>query len=441
MTAYEIIEKKRDGYALTSQEIRFFVQNYLNGTIKDYQMSALLMAVCINGMNHGEIVALTRSYIDSGEVVDFSGLHTPAVDKHSTGGVGDKVSIILAPLAASLGIAVPMISGRGLGHTGGTLDKLESIPGFRTNLDLKTFKKQVESIGVAMIGQTDSIVPADRKIYALRDVTATVESIPLIVASIMSKKIAEGIQGLVLDIKFGNGAFMKEMKQAEALSKTMIQIGNDFGLKTTAYLTSMEQPLGYKIGNWLEIVECIDCLHGKGPEDILEVTLTLTAEMLVLGKKAPTLTEAKKMCKDALSNGCAYEKFKELVKQQGGDIRFIENPSQYPQARFHREIRFDRRGYIGSFKTREIGMANVLLGAGRMRAEDPVDYQSGIVLKKKIGDFVKPGDVVMEVFTNQTTNIELVERKLMDSVQWVSQPGHAPILIAKRISDMKTKLN
>jgi len=413
MTAYEIIEKKRDGYALTSQEIRFFVQNYLNGTIKDYQMSALLMAVCINGMNHGEIVALTRSYIDSGEVVDFSGLHTPAVDKHSTGGVGDKVSIILAPLAASLGIAVPMISGRGLGHTGGTLDKLESIPGFRTNLDLKTFKKQVESIGVAMIGQTDSIVPADRKIYALRDVTATVESIPLIVASI----------------------------QAEALSKTMIQIGNDFGLKTTAYLTSMEQPLGYKIGNWLEIVECIDCLHGKGPEDILEVTLTLTAEMLVLGKKAPTLTEAKKMCKDALSNGCAYEKFKELVKQQGGDIRFIENPSQYPQARFHREIRFDRRGYIGSFKTREIGMANVLLGAGRMRAEDPVDYQSGIVLKKKIGDFVKPGDVVMEVFTNQTTNIELVERKLMDSVQWVSQPGHAPILIAKRISDMKTKLN
>ncbi len=435
MTAYEIIAKKRDGKDLSKVEIQFFIQEYLNGNIKDYQMSVLLMAIYFNGMNNEEISALTGAYIQSGKVIDLVDIPGIKVDKHSTGGVGDKVSIVLAPLAASLGVPVPMISGRGLGHTGGTLDKLESIPGFKVFGTLESFKKQLQEVGVAMLGQTNSIVPADKRIYALRDVTATVESIPLITASIMSKKIAEGIDGLVLDVKYGNGAFMSEVSRAEELAANLIRVGSAFGKKVVASLTSMEQPLGFKIGNWLEIEECLDCFHGNGPDDLKEIILSLTAEMLVLGEKANDIGEARKMCEQALVDGSAYRKFLEMVEYQGGDMAAVESPQKYPVAKYRHQLKALQSGYVTAFNTKQIGMAGVQLGAGRLRAEDPVDPQAGIVLFKKVGDEVQAGEALLEARTNADTVWNEVEKKLQNAITIGDKPSVIPELILKRLAN------
>lgn len=434
MTAYEIISKKRDGVELKKREIRFFIEGFLKGKIEDYQLSALLMAIYCRGMSDGEIFALTETYIQSGDVIDLSRIPGTKVDKHSTGGVGDKVSIVLAPLAASLGVPVPMISGRGLGHTGGTLDKLESIPGFRVFGSADSFKKQLAEIGVAMLGQTDSIVPADRKIYALRDVTATVESIPLITASIMSKKIAEGIDALVLDVKYGNGAFMKEIDRAKLLAQYLIKVGAAFGKKVVAYLTSMEQPLGKNVGNWLEIAECIDCFHGNGPADLMEVTLTLTAEMLVLGGKAATHQEGVSKCETALADGSAFQKFLEMVRYQGGDIGVIETPHTYPKAAYREVVSSPGGGFVQSFDTQAVGLAAVQLGAGRLRAEDAVDPQAGIVVHKKIGDFVEKDEPLFELHTNNGKKLEPAAGKLLSALKIGKEKTQPPELIAGRMN-------
>ncbi len=434
MTAYEIIAKKRDGKELTREEIRFFIEEFLKGNIQDYQVTALLMAIYLRGMSDEEIFALTESYIHSGEIIDLSDIPGRKVDKHSTGGVGDKVSIVLAPLAASLGVPVPMISGRGLGHTGGTLDKLESIPGFQVFGSVDRFKKQLAEIGVAMLGQTDRIVPADKRIYALRDVTATVESIPLITASIMSKKIAEGIDALVLDVKYGNGAFMQKVEKAEQLAQYLIKVGEAFGKRTVAYLTSMEQPLGQKVGNWLEIAECIDCFHGKCPDDLLQVTLTLTAEMVVLGGKAKDFKEAYRMCQTALQDGSAFQKLLEMVHYQGGDVSVIEHPEKYPVARHRKTVIANTSGVIRAYDTRAVGMVGVVIGAGRQRAEDAVDPQAGIVLFKKLGDAVEKGEPLAEIHTNQESSLEEAEAKLRAAITIGQAPSQLPALILKRMA-------
>ena len=434
MTAYEIIAKKRDGKELTREEIRFFIEEFLKGNIQDYQVTALLMAIYLRGMSDEEIFALTESYIHSGEIIDLSDIPGRKVDKHSTGGVGDKVSIVLAPLAASLGVPVPMISGRGLGHTGGTLDKLESIPGFQVFGSVDRFKKQLAEIGVAMLGQTDRIVPADKRIYALRDVTATVESIPLITASIMSKKIAEGIDALVLDVKYGNGAFMQKVEKAEQLAQYLIKVGEAFGKRTVAYLTSMEQPLGQKVGNWLEIAECIDCFHGKCPDDLLQVTLTLTAEMVVLGGKAKDFEEAYRMCQTALRDGSAFQKLLEMVRYQGGDVSVIEHPEKYPVARHRKTVIANTSGVIRAYDTRAVGMVGVVIGAGRQRAEDAVDPQAGIVLFKKLGDAVEKGEPLAEIHTNQESSLEEAEAKLRAAITIGQAPSQLPALILKRMA-------
>ncbi len=434
MTAYEIIAKKRDGKELTREEIRFFIEEFLKGNIQDYQVTALLMAIYLRGMSDEEIFALTESYIHSGEIIDLSDIPGRKVDKHSTGGVGDKVSIVLAPLAASLGVPVPMISGRGLGHTGGTLDKLESIPGFQVFGSVDRFKKQLAEIGVAMLGQTDRIVPADKRIYALRDVTATVESIPLITASIMSKKIAEGIDALVLDVKYGNGAFMQKVEKAEQLAQYLIKVGEAFGKRTVAYLTSMEQPLGQKVGNWLEIAECIDCFHGKCPDDLLQVTLTLTAEMVVLGGKAKDFKEAYRMCQTALRDGSAFQKLLEMVRYQGGDVSVIEHPEKYPVARHRKTVIANTSGVIRAYDTRAVGMVGVVIGAGRQRAEDAVDPQAGIVLFKKLGDRVEKGEPLAEIHTNQESSLEEAEAKLRAAITIGQAPSQLPALILKRMA-------
>ena len=433
MTAYEIISKKRDGRTLTRNEIHYFIIEFLKGNIEDYQMTALLMAIYFSGMNEQEIFALTESYIDSGNTIDLSDIPGKKVDKHSTGGVGDKVSIILAPLAASLGVIVPMISGRGLGHTGGTLDKLESITGFRVFGEVKDFKKQLSDIGVAMFGQTDSIVPADRTIYALRDVTATIESIPLITASIMSKKIAEGIDGLVLDVKYGNGAFMTEPDRAELLAKNLIDVGAAFGKKVVAYLTSMEQPLGFKVGNWLEIEECIDVLHGNGPRDLLDLTLALTSEMLIIAGKAETSEEARKICIQSVNNGDAYHKFVEMVEYQGGNVDLVKSSKKYPRARFIGIVESDRAGIVTSFDTREIGLISVELGAGRKKAEDQVDPQAGIIFFKKIGDKVEINEPIAEIHSNKPNIIEHMKKRIMKAIEIKVEIDKVPELILKKI--------
>ncbi len=435
MTAYEIIAKKRDGLALSAEEIRFFITEYLKDTIKDYQMAAWLMAVFFRGLNETETFELTRTYIESGEIIDLSDIPGIKVDKHSTGGVGDKVSIALAPLVASCGVPVPMISGRGLGHTGGTLDKLESIPGFQTQLSVQEFKRILAEHGVAMIGQTERIVPADKRIYALRDVTATVESIPLITASIMSKKIAEGIDALVLDVKFGNGAFMQEIDQATELARKLIQVGKAFGKKVHASLTNMNQPLGYKIGNWLEVEECLDVLHGEGPSDLVKLTLTLAAHMVVLGGKATSHQEGVAICQNNLRNGKAFQKFLELVRAQGGQTDVLENPAQYPRARFEQQVLATRSGIIQGMNTRQIGLAGVQLGAGRLRKEDPVDPTAGIVLHKKVGDAIQEGEPLLTFRTNKESAISEVSQALLQAISIGDTPPDQLPLILKEMGD------
>jgi pyrimidine-nucleoside phosphorylase len=400
MNAAELIRKKRNGESLSREEIEGFISGYVRGTVPEYQMSAFLMAVYFKGMTGDETAALTDVMLRSGERIDLSSIPGMKVDKHSTGGVGDKVSLILAPMVAACGVPVPMISGRGLGHTGGTLDKLESIPGFRTNLSIEEYKKVIAEVGLVLIGQTSELAPADRKMYALRDVTATVESIPLIAGSIMSKKLAEGIDALVLDVKTGDGAFMKEFDGAADLARTLVGIGTSMGTETVAFITDMSQPLGYAIGNWCEVAETIDCLRGRNVPDLMEVTYVLGGAMLRLGGKAVTIEEGIEQCRSAIWSGRAYETFLRSVARQGGDIRVLKEPRTYPSASRIVEVKSRGAGYVERFETMRLGVLAVELGAGRQRVDDIVNPKAGIVLCKKLGDTVASGETLAVLHTD-----------------------------------------
>ena len=434
MTPYEIIRKKRDGEVLTKEEIFYLIDEFMRGSIKEYQISAFLMTVFYNGLNEEETLLLTEAYIRSGKTIDLSHIPGAKIDKHSTGGVGDKVSIVLAPLAASLGILVPMVSGRGLGHTGGTLDKLESIPGFQVTGSVQRFQKQIKEIGVAMFGQSESIVPADRRIYALRDVTATVDSIPLITASIMSKKLAAGIDGLVLDVKVGNGSFIPEISQAQKLAHSLIKVGEAFRKKVTVYLTSMDQPLGFKIGNWLEIEECLDCLKGKGPQDLQNITIELTSEMLVQAGLTSDMRDARKRCLQALQDGRAFDKFLEIVHTQGGNIQFLLQPEKFSRARYVKNMRASQNGVVSGIDTYQIGLGGIHLGAGRLTAEAKIDPDAGIILHKKIGDSVKSGELLLELHSNKRPSLKAAEMQLKDAIKIEQKEMRPPKLILKRLS-------
>lgn len=416
MIPAEIIQKKRDGTTLTADEIRFFINGFTAGTLPDYQMSALLMAIYFQGMDYREIATLTELMIDSGHSMDFSHLDRYIADKHSTGGVGDKVSIILGPLLAAAGLAIPMISGRGLGHTGGTLDKLETIPGFRTGLSLEEFGETVDKIGIAMIGQTGEICPADKKIYALRDVTGTVQSIPLICGSIMSKKIAEGIRGLVLDVKVGNGAFMKSRKQARELADYLIRIGADFDVQTAAVFTSMDQPLGRYAGLWCEMQESIRGLQNDGPADTMAVTYELGAHLLVQAGLAADHDAAITRQKELIANGQALEKFIEMTVAQDGDPRIVEQINQLHQPRAEAALTASADGYITAMDTYRIGLATIALGCGRMKTDDSLDNSGGMEFLAKIGERVNAGEPLIRFFNSNQEKLEDCHRMLEGTI-------------------------
>jgi pyrimidine-nucleoside phosphorylase len=417
MNPVEIIRKKRNRGTLSRAELEEFLGAYVRDDIPDYQMSAFLMAVYFSGMTQEETLAFTDVMLRSGKIVDLSAIPGLKVDKHSTGGVGDKVSLILAPMVASCGVPVPMISGRGLGHTGGTLDKLESIPGFRTDLPIEEYVRVIEDVGLVLMGQTREIVPADRKMYALRDVTATIESIPLIAGSIMSKKLAEGIDALVLDVKTGNGAFMHKAEDALALAQTLVGIGTGMGKETVGFITAMDQPLGRNVGNWLELIEAVECLRGKNVPDLMEVTTVLGGAMVWVGRKAHSIEEGMRMCRSAIWSGEAYERFLACVRRQGGDPSCIERPGEYPKAKHVLEVRSLREGTVRSFDTTQVGMLAIDLGAGRRKLDDRIDPKAGMVFHRKIGDRVRPGDVLAEVHTDREGSLEDVTRRLVDCIE------------------------
>jgi len=394
MRAYELIKRKRDGGRLEAEEIEAFVSGYARGEIPDYQAAAMAMAIFFRGLDEEELAAWTKAMLESGEVLDLSDVPGAKVDKHSTGGVGDKVSIPLVPLAVACGLKVPMIAGRGLGHTGGTVDKLESIPGFAVDLDVETFKRQIRTVGAALIGQTERLAPADRKLYALRDATATVESIPLIASSIMSKKLAEGADGLVLDVKVGRGAFMRDLDQARRLAGTMVAIGRGMGRRVVALLTDMDDPLGVAVGNALEVVESIDVLRGRGPADTTALTVELGAEMLLLGGLVDTVEAGRERIRAAIAGGAGLEAFRALIAAQGGDARVIDDPSILPRAPHAIEVRAPRGGWIRGVHAGEVGHAAVMLGAGRARKEDAIDPAVGFVLHWRRGDRVEAGETL-----------------------------------------------
>jgi pyrimidine-nucleoside phosphorylase len=406
MRAVDLIRKKRDGGELIAEEIGFLVSGATAEEIPDYQIAAWLMAVVLRGMTRAELAALTSAMLDSGERLDFSGLPAPKVDKHSTGGVGDKTSLVLAPLVAAAGMYVPMISGRGLGHTGGTLDKLEAIPGFQTQLALEDFRRVLDTCGCAMIGQTAEIAPADKKLYALRDVTATVESPYLICASIMSKKLAEGLDALVLDVKTGSGAFMKREEDAAYVAELMVETSRRMGTRAVALLTDMDQPLGRKVGNALEVAECIELLRGEGPEDLRELCLELAAWMLLLGRRAgggaggSSLEECRAEARQIISSGRALAVFREMVRLQGGDERVVDDPRRLPQAAHRAEVRSAANGHIAAMACEQIGVASCLLGGGREKKEDTIDPAVGLVLHKKVGEAVEAGEPLCTVQYN-----------------------------------------
>ncbi len=405
MRAVDIVRKKRDGGELSAAEIDFMVLG-IGREVADYQWSALLMATLWRGMNAAETPALTQAMIRSGSVVNLASVPGRKVDKHSTGGVGDKTSMILAPIVAATGIPVPMVSGRGLGHTGGTLDKLEAIPGFRVDLNLEEYVEVLGECGLVMIGQTEEIAPADKYLYAMRDATATVESIPLISASIMSKKLAEGIDGLVLDVKFGNGAFMERVEDARNLAETMCAIGRGLGKQVRALLTRMDQPLGRNVGNAVEIAECVECLRGGGPSDLMELSVELAAEMVLMGGAARTIDQARDHCRLVVDNGSALDRFRRLVIAQGGDPRAIDDLSLLPQPKGSIEVDSKVAGYVRSLDARPIGQATMLLGAGRTRVDSTIDPSVGVILHKKVGDRVEVGEPLCTVLVNETSEYE-----------------------------------
>lgn len=429
-----LIRKKRDQKSLNADEISYLIEAYSNSEIEDYQMSAFLMAGYLNGLNAEESSALTYSMLHSGEILDLSHIPGVKVDKHSTGGVGDKLSLILAPIVASAGVPVPMISGRGLGHTGGTLDKLASIPGFSTDVDLTRYKEIIEKHGMVLAGQTAEIAPADKKLYALRDVTATVEYIPFIAGSIMSKKLAEGIDALVLDVKVGNGAFMKTTEQAIELAETLVSIGEHFNKKTIAYITNMHQPLGKAIGNWLEVKESIDCLKGSGPSDTNILSHLLSGTMIYLGGKADSVDTGIEMSRKQVENGKAFQKWVDIVEEQGGDISYINDPKKYPTAGFEFELLASRKGYIQALDTFSIGMAALELGAGRKIISDTIDPTAGIVLEKKIGDKISKGETILRCYTNKPAMIDIVTEQLFSAITIGNEKPATEVLVT-HISD------
>jgi len=434
MRAVDIIMKKRSGEALNDEEIRFIVEGYVRGDIPDYQVSALLMAIFFRGMTPGETATLTEAMLDSGDRMDLSGIPGPFVDKHSTGGVGDKISLPLAPMVAACGIKVPMMSGRALGHTGGTLDKLESIPGYVTALDLAAFRKGLIEDGFAMTGQTARVVPADKKLYALRDVTGTVESIPLITASILSKKVAEGAEGIVFDVKCGSGAFMKTFEDAKALAKSLVATGTAMGKRVVAVLTDMSQPLGYKVGNFLEIEETLDCLEGKGPDDVMELVYGLGAWMLVLGGAAKDVDEGRARCEEAIVSGKALDLFYRNILRQGGSVSELLARRGTWRSEFFREIRADRDGFIASVDALKIGLAGVHLGVGRNRTEDNVSPTAGFIFEKKRGAYVNKGEVIAVAYGKDCESLESAEPLAASAISISDAAPDSPPLILEEIT-------
>jgi pyrimidine-nucleoside phosphorylase len=432
MRAVDVIMKKRDGGALSRDEILFFVTGVTAGTFPDYQASALLMAVVLRGMTPEETAWLTEAMVHSGLRVDLSAIPGVKVDKHSTGGVGDKTSLILAPLAAACGVLVPMMSGRGLGHTGGTLDKLESIPGFRVNLSLEEMRGALARTGCAMMGQTAQIAPADKKLYALRDVTGTVESIPLISASIMSKKIAEGIDALVLDVKTGSGAFMKNEADARRLAESLVSIGNASGVKTEAVITAMETPLGRAVGNALEVIECVDVLKGAGPADLVEVSVELTARMLVLAQAATDRADAQRRVRGAIGSGAGLERFRRIVEEQGGDPRIVDEYDRLPHVADREVVTAPRAGFLTRLDAELVGRASVALGAGRDRVEDPVDPAVGIIVVAAQGDDVRAGQPVLELHYRDRARLESAVRLTRQAITvGDEQPARRPLIVGE----------
>ena len=428
MRMYEIIKNKRDNKELTKEEIEFFVKGYTDGSIPDYQASALTMAIFFNGMTEKETATLTLAMAESGDTVDLSLFGDKTVDKHSTGGVGDKTTLIVAPIVASLGCIIAKMSGRGLGHTGGTVDKLEAIDGFNTSLTNEEFFKQVKNIGIAVVGQTGNLTPADKKLYALRDVTATVDSIPLIASSIMSKKLAAGSHTIVLDVKCGSGAFMKTPEEAKALATEMVKIGKNNGRNMAAIITDMNTPLGKNIGNSLEVIEAIEILKGNGAEDLKFVAKALASQIVALSKNIG-IDEANELVDNTLSSGEAFKKFKEWISHQGGNGNWIKNPELFPKAEFKEDIIAERDFYISSMNAEEIGVSSVILGAGREKKDDIIDFSAGIVLNRKSGDKVAKGDIIATLYTNNKNSLNTAKEKFLSAIEYSNEkPKEIPLI-------------
>lgn len=425
----DLIQKKKSGETLTKEEIDFMITDYVAGKIPDYQMSAMLMAIYFNGMENEELAAFTLAMRDSGDLVDLSPIEGIKVDKHSTGGVGDKTTLIVGPIVAACGVSVAKMSGRGLGFTGGTLDKLESISGFRIDLSAEEFFETVKKTGISVIGQTGNLAPADKLLYALRDVTATVDSIPLIAASVMSKKLAAGSDKIVLDVTTGSGAFMKNTRDAKKLAKHMVAIGNHAGKETVAILTGMEEPLGFAIGNNMEVKEAIEVLKGDGPEDVKEVSVALAGMMLSLGLENVSHSQGKRMAKKALSSGQAFEKFKEMVQAQGGDIRYVEHPEFFERDAFEGEVLAAEDGFLSGMDTEKIGVAAGLLGAGRETKDSVIDMSAGIYLKKKIGDIVKKGEPIAICYAGTKEKLNRGMAMFESSIRYSKEAPRIPKLI------------
>lgn len=414
MRIYDIITKKKEGYELSAEEIAFAVNGYVQGDVADYQMSALLMAICLKGMTDKETYQLTKTMLESGDTVDLSRFGTFSVDKHSTGGVGDKTTLIVAPIVASLGCKVAKMSGRGLGFTGGTVDKLESLSGYNAALNSSDFLDLVEKTGVAVVGQSGNLVPADKKLYALRDVTATIDSIPLIASSIMSKKLASGSHNIVLDVKYGSGAFMKTKEGASALAQAMIKIGESFGRRVRALVTNMDVPLGFAVGNRIEVWEAIQVLQGRGEPRLREICISLASNIVALAQNIDT-PSAKAMVENAISNGLAFEKMKEWIKCQGGDISYLESPDTLLGAKYKKAYIAKKDGYISKLQADKIGIASALLGAGRVKLEDQIDYNAGIIFEKSYGDYVHAGDTIATLYSDKNA-FDVAGRELDDAI-------------------------
>jgi pyrimidine-nucleoside phosphorylase len=430
----DLIEKKRDGQELSTEEINFIINGYTEGSIPDYQISALTMAIYFKGMTQRERADLTMAMVESGDQIDLSQIEGIKVDKHSTGGVGDTTTLVLGPLVAAVGVPIAKMSGRGLGHTGGTIDKLESVKGFHVEIENEEFIELVNKNKIAVIGQSGNLTPADKKLYALRDVTATVDSIPLIASSIMSKKIAAGADAIVLDVKTGAGAFMKTLDDSRELAKAMVRIGNNVGRRTMAVISDMSQPLGYAIGNALEVKEAIDTLKGEGPEDLTDLCLTLGSHMVYLADKASSLAEARTLLENVIKDGSALDKFKVFLSSQGGDASIVDDPSKMPQAKFTFELEAKEDGYVAEIIADEVGTAAMILGAGRATKESVIDLAVGLVLQKKIGDKVKKGESLVTIYSN-FEDVNEVKEKLYENIKISSDKVEAPILIHEEITE------